>query len=44
MVLIDSRQFWLYAAADPQMNGLCHLRLFSALTYALNEMLLHQPR
>jgi putative transposase len=44
IIRIDNQQYWLYAAADPQTNGLLHLRLFSTTTTALTKIFLRELR
>jgi hypothetical protein len=34
---INLRQFWLYAAVDPETNGFPHVRLFTTTTTALTQ-------
>jgi len=44
VIRISNQQFWLYAAADPEMNELLHVRLFPTTTTALTEMFLRELR
>jgi len=41
---INDEQFWLYAAADPAMSKLFHVRLFATITTALTEIFLRELR
>jgi len=44
VIRINDQQFWLYAAANPQMNELRHLWLSSTTTTALTELFLNELR
>ncbi len=44
VIRINDKQYWLYAAADPEANHLLHVRLFSTITTALTEMFLQELR
>ena len=44
VIRINSQQYWLSAAADPDTNELLHLRLFTATTTALPEIFLGELR
>ncbi len=38
VIRIDNRQYWLYAAVDPETNRIRHIRLFTTTTTALTEL------
>jgi putative transposase len=42
VIRINDQQFWLYAAADPDITNLLHLRLFPTTTTALTEIFLRE--
>jgi len=42
VIRINDQQFWLYAAAEPQLNQLLHVRLFATTTTALKEVFLRE--
>ncbi len=44
VIRINDQQYWLYAAADPEINDLLHVRLFSTTTTALTEIFLRELR
>ena len=44
VIRINDKQFWLYAAGDPQTNDLLHVRLFATTTTALTEIFLRELR
>jgi putative transposase len=44
VIRINDQQFWLYAAADLEINELLHLRLFATTTTALTEIFLRELR
>jgi putative transposase len=42
LIRINYQQFWLYAAANLKTNKIRHLRLFSAISAALIEIVLKE--
>jgi len=44
VIRTNGRQFWRYAAADPETNRLIHVRLFATKTTALTEIFLSELR
>jgi len=42
VIQIDDKQFWLYAAVDPQNNHLLYVRLFHSTTTIATEMFLRE--
>jgi len=42
VIQIDTEQFWLYAAVDPDSNHILHIRLYAGRTTALTEMFLRE--
>ena len=44
VIRINGKQFWLYAAVDPETNRFLHLRLYTTTTTALTERFLRELR
>jgi len=44
VIRINDQQFWLYAAPNPQLNDMLHLRLFLTMTTVLTEIFLKELR
>lgn len=44
VIRINSQQYWLYAAADPDTNHLLHVRLFLTTTTAVTQIFLQELR
>lgn len=42
VVKIDSEQYWLFAAVDPDSNDILHVGLYSARTTVATEMFLNE--
>jgi len=42
VIQINDKQFWLYAAVDPQNNNLLHVQLFHSTTTVATEMFLRE--
>ncbi len=40
VIQLYEHRYWLYTAVDPEMNGILHIRLYSATTTALTEQFL----
>jgi len=44
VIRINDQQYWLYAAANPEINELLHVRLFFTTTTALTKFFLRELR
>jgi len=44
MIQLNDERYWLYAAVDPDINRLLHMRLYPTRTQALTEMFLSELR
>jgi putative transposase len=44
VIRVNSEQYWLYAAVDPDTNRFHHIRLFSTYSTALAEIFLRELR
>jgi putative transposase len=42
VIRINGKQYWLYAAVDPQTNRFLHVRLFTTTTTALTQKFLRE--
>lgn len=44
VIRVNNKQYWLYAAFDPETNEFLHLRLFQTRTTQLTVLFLREPR